>query len=308
MAIDTLRMDGNQYASHSGTALGYGAYHGYDTYARQSMQMQPQRGPPLQPRQGHGYSGCYGRSLNVFKSQGFSHGGASKRKYDTFNQAPQGASLLHQLRADNLKKTRRHFQGSFEALESTPRIAPKAPDNRHGFLLSAGSGALPSGPKGALHAITPSAVPGGEEQLWKNSYGNADKEAVQLAAAAGLDFLGSFYDEGATLTFDEGLEAGERDDEVEDRGDTGVDASVAEQPPNTFDEEASFPPQAKRKLASQAAYIAQLEEQQLTLRERIFLLEQQLAEARRQRGASPCGHSDDADEASDEDRATSSSE
>lgn len=49
--------------------------------------------------------------------------------------------------------------------------------------LYAGSGAVSSASHGALHVITPSAVPGGEEQLWKNSYGNADKEAVQLAAA-----------------------------------------------------------------------------------------------------------------------------
>lgn len=124
------------------------------------------------------------------------------------------------------------------------------------------------------------------------------------SSAAGLDFLGSFYDEGASAIADDDFEPGERESDAEDRG----IVSEAGQPPHTFDDEAAFPPQAKRKLASQAAYIAQLEEQQLTLQERIFLLEQQLAEARRQRGASPSGHSIDVDDVSDEDRQTSSSE
>ncbi|GLC47084.1 hypothetical protein PLESTB_000434100 [Pleodorina starrii] len=312
MAIDILRMDANhQYASHYGTGADYGAFHGYNPYAVQT-QMPSHRGPPLHARQTHGYfGGGYGRPHHMFKSSSFSQGGrVSKRKFEAFNQHPQGAPSLHQLRDDNLKKTRRHFQGSFDSAASTPRIAPRAPDNRHGFLLSAGSGTLPSVSEGfrqgALHTITPSAVPGGEEQLWKNSYGNADKEAVQLAAAAGLDFLGSFYDEGAGAAADDDFHVGDRDSDAEDKGGVGADAQEAQEPPHTLDEEASFPPQAKRKLASQAAYIAQLEEQALNMKERIFLLEQQLAEAQRLHGASPSGHSDDTDDTGDE--ATTSSD
>lgn len=203
------------------------------------------------------------------------------------------------------------------------------------FLCCVGS-VLQSGAynsSGVLHAVTPSAVPGGAEQLWKNSYGNADKEAVQIAAAgkrqllflllllllfvslitpftcfaAGLDFLGSFYD-GSYGEADEVEVAVEKDSDTDERCDGGPGAREGDQPPQTFDEEASFPPHAKRKLASQAAYIAQLEEQQLTLRERIFLLEQQLAEARRPREGSTSQHSVDADEASDDDHVTSSSD
>ncbi|GIL74893.1 hypothetical protein Vretimale_2523 [Volvox reticuliferus] len=307
MATDILRMDGNQYAPPYGTCFGYGPYHGYDPYARQTMHMQPQRGPSFHNRQSYGYSGGYGRPHHTFRSANAGHG-SSKRRFDSTNQAPQGQPSLHQLRAVNLKKTRRHFQGSWEAPESTPRIAPRAPDNRHGYLLSVGSGTLPSNSPGFLHTLTPSAIPGSEQQLWKNSYGTADKEAVQLGAAAGLDFLGSFFDDSLSLDIDDDFDMLPRNGDSENKGGVGADAPDADQPPLTYDEEASYPPQAKRKLASQAAYIAQLEEQQLTLKERIFLLEQELAEARRQRAASPSGHSDGVDDASDEDRATSSAD
>ncbi|KXZ45223.1 hypothetical protein GPECTOR_57g513 [Gonium pectorale] len=188
---------------------------------------------------------------------------------------------------------------------STPRTAPRAPDNRHGYLLvPQGSFHIPQDASdGGLHAITP-AVPGAGEAVWKNSYGNADKEAVALAAAAGLDFLGSFYD-GDDDDLGVGPQVGASDADVGEAEPPAQDAQAP--PPSTFDEEASFPPQARRKIASQAAYIAQLEEQQLTLRERIFLLEQQLAEAQQRRGASPSGHSND-EGGSEDEHATSSSD
>ncbi|GFR40851.1 hypothetical protein Agub_g1501 [Astrephomene gubernaculifera] len=310
MAVDILGMDGNLYPPHFGALQGgFGPFNpGYnvvDPYARQT-QMHLQRGPPLHARQSHGYYFAgHGRSQSAFKSH--NPQAPAKRKFDTF-AAPQAQQqpVLHQLRQDNARQARRHFQGPQGVSSSpgcTPRTAPRAPDNRHGFLLSApGSSRKAQENQGALHAITPSAVPGSGEQLWKNSYGNADKEAVQLAAAAGLDFLGSFYDNACGGDDDLDLPGADSSPEVD------ISVQEAEAPPHTVDEEANYPPQAKRKLASQAAYIAQLEEQQLTLRERIFLLEQQLSEARRQqRGASPSGHSVDAYGGSDDDRATSSS-
>jgi hypothetical protein len=112
---------------------------------------------------------------------------------------------------------------------------------------------------------------------------------VDLAAAAGMDFLGSFFgaDEEALDDDDEAVAAAAHTDtehEVEPPQDP-------EQPPQTYDDE-SFPPAAQRKLAAQAAYIIELEDERLNLRERVFLLEQQLAEMRRggPRGASPSVH------------------
>lgn len=67
-------------------------------------------------------------------------------------------------------------------------------------------------------------------------------------------------------------------------------------PPPTHDEEATYPASARRTIAAQSATIAELEEENLTLREKIYLLETQLREAQTavlQRV--PSGHSGDAD-------------
>ncbi|PNH06841.1 hypothetical protein TSOC_006747, partial [Tetrabaena socialis] len=215
----------------------------------------------------------------------------------SFHEAGMGPSTsqpsLHQLRQDNFKKARRHFQDAASTPGPTPRIAPRAPDNRHGFLLNApGSMALASGSHGGLQTFTPSSLPGGD--LWKNSYGTlADKEAVQLGVSSGVDLLGSFYDDAGADVFDDVS------------GDSDLEAGDAQHPVQVehgADDESTFPPAAKRKLAAQQAYISELEDQQLTLRERIFLLEQQLGEARRHQTpeALASGHSSDAEDASDE--------
>ncbi|KAG2483507.1 hypothetical protein HYH03_017617 [Edaphochlamys debaryana] len=242
-----------------------------------------------------------GPAFGVGFGMGVNGGGGGAPFHGQLKRRPECPPPLSQLRKDNAKKTRTHFAGHDLG---TPRAsAPAAPDNRHGYLLSA-QGSVPPAPnptQGLLHAVTPSAVPDSEGTggFWRNSYGTADKEAVQAAADAGLDFLGSFYDEGGS-----GLDIGD-DDSLERSGsdpeaNAELPAKANEQPPEAFDDEGSFPPAAKRKIASQQAYIAQLEEQALTLKERIFLLEQQLKERDAQDlqpppSPSASGHSGDTD-------------
>ncbi|PNW85737.1 hypothetical protein CHLRE_03g207500v5 [Chlamydomonas reinhardtii] len=284
-----------------------GAYHqqGYmgppiNDYARQHLPLHLQNGyrgqpgVPLHSRQAYGSyaSGPYapqGRPQHQYKAH---HGHKRHRGQD-------GAPRLQELRSDNAKKARAHYQ-EIPDTPGVPRSVPRAPNNNDGILLAPGSTQLlPPGShisEGTLHAVTPSALPGGEAQLWKNSYGNADKEAVALAAAAGLDFLGSFYGAGDDdLTGDEfDLGGGsDHDTDAAAAADGGVGGDV---PPPTHDEEATYPASARRTIAAQSATIAELEEENLTLREKIYLLETQLREAQTavlQRV--PSGHSGDAD-------------
>lgn len=74
------------------------------------------------------------------------------------------------------------------------------------------------------------------------------------------------------------------------------------------EDESTWPAAAKRKLASQAATIAGLEDNVLTLKERIFLLEQRLAEAQRQRPTSSSTGTNDGSEAHQDDTTSSSSQ
>ncbi|KAG2425871.1 hypothetical protein HYH02_014935 [Chlamydomonas schloesseri] len=272
-----------------------------------------QSGVPLHARQAYGGypSGSYapqGRPQHQHQYKTHHQGHKRHRGHD-------GAPRLQELRQDNAKKARAHYQ-EIPDTPGVPRSVPRAPNNNDGILLAPGSTQLlPPGShisEGALHAVTPSAVPGGEAQLWKNSYGNADKEMVQLAAAAGLDFLGSFYGAGDDddLTGDE-FEVGGGSDHDTDAAPAADGAAGGDVPPPTHDEEASYPASARRKLAAASATIAELEEENLTLREKIYLLETQLREAQQaallQR--MPSGHSGDVDSeaAAADDPATSSS-
>lgn len=141
----------------------------------------------------------------------------------------------------------------------------------------------------------------GGARYWKNAIPtNIDSEAAEIGAAAGIDMFGSntgliklaasgeeaMLDEDVGYSEEEddpyGLEL--EDEEEEEAGPSGV---------------GGVPAGARQRMDEQAAYICQLEETNLKLQERIYLLEAQL-DSQRGRGwteaddggGSALGHSD----------------
>lgn len=209
-----------------------------------------------------------------------------------------------------MKKTQKAFQGAFGA---TPRTVPGAPDNRGGYLLSAPGSALvsPAARSGSgFHNVTPNPFAPGT--AWKNSYGTVDKEAAQLGAAAGFDMLGAHDGGGLLLASSDAPDGGATGWDDEFNGAPPAAAGpVLDQPQElpvpleSADDD--LPPQAKARLDEQAAYIAELEEVNLNLRERLFLLEQQLKEQQQQGKTSPASSGDQESRGDDvADEATSS--
>lgn len=192
------------------------------------------------------------------------HRGRKRPRPDYQNPVPN----LAQLRRDNKRKTRKYFRGFFNNGPGyTPRTVPPAPDNTNSFLMSA-SGISP-GPEGRFHAVTPNPFRPG--YAWKNSYGTMDKEAAELGVAAGIDFYGSNF---GLITKQETADEDDRDYSETDPEDThGFALHVDE-------ELEALPPLLKLRFQEQEAELAELREENLNLRERLFLLEQELAQRR----------------------------
>ena len=104
-----------------------------------------------------------------------------------------------------------------------------------------------------------------------------DKAAAEIGAAAGLDLFGS----NAGLI----LKAEDRDDwaDCSDAEDATTTCRVLDAQQQQQQQAEAGPSNFRSTVEQQAAYIAQLEEQNLNLQERLFLLEQELQEAKVQR-------------------------
>lgn len=190
--------------------------------------------------------------------------GRKRQRSDFPNPVPN----LAQLRRDNRRKAKKYFRGSGDNPRSAPRTVPPAPDNTNSFLMCA-PGASP-GPEGPFHAVTPNPFRPG--YAWKNSYGTMDKEAAELGVAAGIDFFGS---NDGLITKSDAPDEEERDYSETDPEDTHGFALHVEE------ELAALPPHLRFKFQEQEQHIAELREENLNLRERLFLLEQEMSELRK---------------------------
>lgn len=191
----------------------------------------------------------------------------------------------------------------------SPPLALPATNRPSGSALVSPAARSGSG----FHNVTPNPFAPGT--AWKNSYGTVDKEAAQLGAAAGFDMLGA-HDGGLLLSSSDGPSGGGPtgwDDEFDGAPSAAAGSMLDQQdqpqelpvPLESADDD--LPPQAKFRLDEQAAYIAELEEVNLNLRERLFLLEQQLNEQQQQGKTSPASSGDQESRGDDvADEATSS--
>lgn len=215
--------------------------------------------------------------------------GANRKRGRASGGQDSGPANLHKLRMENKKKTRRYFKGSFGR---TPRrTVPRAPSHSPSVLLSAPGSVLPSpmcGP--GFHAMTPNPFKPGT--AWKNGLGTVDKEAADIGKTMGIDMFGS----------NAGLLVSKEKDKLDSdqEGDAEGGGSDLEDPFG-FDLEfgqeceGTVPASTRARIDEQQAYIAQLEEQNMNLQEKLYLAEQQVRElqARLEGSSKPQGSSDD---------------
>ena len=143
-----------------------------------------------------------------------------------------------------------------------------------------------------FHAVTPNPfLPG---TAWKNGYGTIEKEAAELGKTMGLDLFGTnagliTKSEGADTEGDgEGCHSGEEDP-------FGFELQTGDEG------EGHVPTSARARIEEQAAYIQQLEEQNLNLQERLFIAEQQAKELRARVAAQEQGEQQEARHPSEDD-------
>eukprot|EP00195_Chlamydomonas_chlamydogama_P013519 CAMPEP_0202890332 /NCGR_PEP_ID=MMETSP1392-20130828/778_1 /ASSEMBLY_ACC=CAM_ASM_000868 /TAXON_ID=225041 /ORGANISM="Chlamydomonas chlamydogama, Strain SAG 11-48b" /LENGTH=316 /DNA_ID=CAMNT_0049573881 /DNA_START=29 /DNA_END=979 /DNA_ORIENTATION=+ len=221
--------------------------------------------------------GVSGQSSYYGRSQG--RGGGAGRMHHPKKQH-NNVPNLSQLRQENKRKARRHFKGAFGR---TPHWSvPRAPENNTSYLITAPGSSLISPAQNGFHAVTPNPfLPG---TAWKNGYGTMDKEAAEMGAAAGIDMFGSNAGLITTTEVD-GDEHGEGNlSDEEQRDPFGFELHVDDE-----NGESSLPAAVRQRMDEQTAYICQLEENNLKLQERVYLLEQQLMQVQGRFGPQPAG-------------------
>lgn len=195
-----------------------------------------------------------------------------------------GTPSLASLHRDNRRKTRKFFRGHSEHRPSapdnrapvsnarTPNTVPRAPVNSNSFLMLAReytpSRSLVSSQqeRPQFHAITPNPlVPG---TAWKNGFGTIDQEAAMLGEAAGIDFFGT---NDGLITKKGGVVDDDVSDEDPDLEMHGFELHMDDEDDNTDRA-------AQARIEEQTAYINQLEEENMNLREKIYLFEQEARE------------------------------
>lgn len=170
---------------------------------------------------------------------------------------------LEELRRKNAAKTRRYYGGNGRLLDtpgSVPRTAPRAPENTNSFLMGSRD--------------TPEITAWERGPNWTSGYQTLDEDAAALGAQ--LDFFGT--NEGLITKRDS--PAFSSDNESESDGNESEPEDLHGFQLQIDDDEAdrTIPRHIKARLEEQTSYIATLEEENLNLRERIFLLQQQLNE------------------------------
>ncbi|KAG1658244.1 hypothetical protein FOA52_008504 [Chlamydomonas sp. UWO 241] len=239
------------------------------------------------PPHGHGPVGLAAAGGGVSKAQ---------RKKQRRQQAPHGDAgppSLQQLQSENKARTRRHYRGKGGA----PMSVPRAPEHSVSYLFST--------PHHSQGGLTPAASFATEEgaagtgRYWKNAIpATIDTEAAEIGAAAGIDMFGSNAglirigsgDHDAELGDVQPVQSTDEDSdpyglELEDDGDGGGAGPSARH-------EAFVPQGVRKRMDDQGAYICQLEESNLKMREQIYLLEKQLEAALRRAGSGRADGSD----------------
>jgi len=241
----------------------------YDPYYARTMRQGPMPGPsmmpgphgppfrPLQqirPRPPPPDLGFFGGPLAV------SHGGVQKpvrprgnRGSQSTKRGPtaqqQGSHVPGQQQQHHAKKRKHHRRPTKGALHSaTPFLPPNAP-LVEGMLAPA---LRTPNLRAGWHSVTPN--PHGSN--WRNGP-NADADMIERAAAAGIDM---------TLTNDDLLGPG--DDIFDDDEPPGIHLAAANDAFN------------RRTQAESNSYIADLEEANMTLQEKVYVMERELRELR----------------------------
>eukprot|EP00200_Dunaliella_tertiolecta_P001047 CAMPEP_0202362974 /NCGR_PEP_ID=MMETSP1126-20121109/14953_1 /ASSEMBLY_ACC=CAM_ASM_000457 /TAXON_ID=3047 /ORGANISM="Dunaliella tertiolecta, Strain CCMP1320" /LENGTH=344 /DNA_ID=CAMNT_0048957295 /DNA_START=8 /DNA_END=1042 /DNA_ORIENTATION=+ len=234
-------------ASQQWQALGYFASIPAPPQAFSSAPpIQAPMAPPAPPPKAPG-SASRGGSRGAFQQRGGGGGrGGGGRGF-----AHKGPNL-HSV--EGAKQKRRGGRGRggggrfFHGKDRTPRVmdAPNAPDNSAHSFLAPGS-TLVSPAQGSFHNVTPCPFTGAGG-VWKQGFGSVDKEAIEMGAKAGIDLHGT---NAGLIGEDEDFNTDEEHDMFDDAHVQGADKD-------------------------QQSYIAELEERNMNLQEKVYLLEEQL--------------------------------
>jgi hypothetical protein len=184
------------------------------------------------------------------------------------------------LRKSNAKKTRQHYRNQGKGVEpfgptpsSTPRTAPltvpRAPLNSNNYL----TGRL----IGGSSLISPRTVrPSPRFSQWTSGYESLDKHVAALGCA--LDVFGS--NEGIiTRCQSSPSRSGSGTDDIDN--DFEESTLGCELQLDAADEHARVPQHILREMSQQSAQIALLQEENLNLQERLYLMEQKLKDFQR---------------------------
>ncbi len=144
---------------------------------------------------------------------------------------------------------------------------------------------------------TPSMTPNPHGSLWRNAAPDLDQDVIARAQEVGLDLYAANDDPLLAL----GLAPRDWDDDEDDMLGRSSEDEVGSDPESSS-AAALTVPRLKAQLQSQAALIAQLEDRNMTLDERVFVLERELKElkaalAARRRARTGPGQDDEEEEA-----------
>jgi len=197
---------------------------------------------------------------------------------------PEQPSLRH-LQNENKARTRRYFAGGNFGTPG-PWNAPEAPKHSQTYVfpspMPGSARASPALPALGLHYSTPVADFASTEKggYWRNGYASGiGQEEAEAGAAAGIDLFGT--NEGIiSLGSYDSMEESTSDDDPDDF--FGFDEAEALQrlstSGNATGEACINDSEMRRKMDEQAAYVCQLEETNLKLQEKIWLLENRVKE------------------------------
>jgi hypothetical protein len=184
---------------------------------------------------------------------------------------------LAALSAQNRRRAQKHF-GNDTPMSEAPRTAPHAPHNDNSFILSQHGRAVGRVDSPAMTPSQPGAeVPWTPSHSFPADYASLNQDAADLGAQ--LDFFGT--NEGLVARYsseDDSSDAEVNDSEEGEDEQHAWRLRGAAQGGAVSTAAVGLPDHIRARLASQAAYIAQLEAENLDLQEKYSLLQHELEE------------------------------
>ncbi|PSC74836.1 PRLI-interacting factor A [Micractinium conductrix] len=273
---------------------------------RQQQQQQPGPLPPQQPpgqkrkKRGRRGSGLEARARSLKRGGGVAADDADAQQLGFFGQVPS----LDDLRQENWRRTQQHYGGPPRPLPSGAKHGPGRAGSHHRRARggkakqakrpTATPRPVPLTPAAGNPLDTPANV--GKAVALGAPAGGGDKAEVE-GLQAGLDWYGTNEHSAALFLTGQQLTTsdseGDDDEQMGGDGEEDDEGSDGEAGGGGGGDDAALPRGVRARLVEQEAYIAELEDQNLRLREQLEMVQAELGDVRARAAGMPPGDSEE---------------